>query len=132
MLFSALVSCTAIWLLVTPYLGLETGPRAGVAVAVGIVALILAPLRITSSAARWATAALGLMLGLFNFGPGAPLLSLASLGTCAVLLVIGGIAPQPVAAPAPRVAEEITAKVVAPAPAARATRGPRTLGQALA
>jgi len=132
MLFSALVACTAIWMMVSPYLGLETGFRAVAIVAAGIVALILAPLRITSSTARWTTAALGLGLGLLNFGPMASLGSLANLGTCAVLLIIGGIAPEPVA---PAV-DEITTKVVAPAavsqPAARLPAGRRAFGGALA
>jgi hypothetical protein len=135
MLFSALVACTAVWLMVSPYLGLESGFRAATVVTAGIAALILAPLRITSSTARWSTAALGLALGLLNFGPTAPPGSLANLGTCAVLLIIGGIAPDPVAVPA-HAAEEITAKTAAPAsasvPGVRLPAGRRALGGAMA
>ncbi|HEY8925336.1 MAG TPA: hypothetical protein VIU64_13205 [Polyangia bacterium] len=134
MLFSALAACTAVWMMVSPYLGLESGLRATAIVAAGIAALILAPLRMTSPTARWSTAALGLALGLLNFGPTAPLASLANLGTCAVLLIIGGIAPEPVAIPA-RVAEEVTAKTMAPAsapgPGVRLPAG-RRLGGAMA
>jgi len=136
MLFSALVACTAVWMMVSPYLGLESGFRAAAVVVAGIAALILAPLRITSSTARWSTAGLGLALGLLNFGPAAPLGSLADLGTCAVLLIIGGIAPEPVAAVPARVAEEITAETMAPArasaPGVRLPTGRRALGGATA
>jgi len=136
MLFSALVACTAVWMMVSPYLGLETGFRAVAIVAAGIVALILAPLRITSATARWSTAALGLALGLLNFGPMASLGSLANLGTCAVLLIIGGIAPEPVASVSAPAVDEITTKVVAPAgasqPAVRLPAGRRAFGGALA
>jgi len=136
MLFSALVACTAVWMMLSPYLGLESGLRAAAVVAAGIAALVLAPLRITSSTARWSTAALGLALGLLNFGPAAPVGSLASLGTCAVLLIIGGIAPEPVAVAPARAAEEITTRTVASAstsrPGVRVPAGRRALGGALA
>ena len=135
MLFSALVACTAVWMMVSPYLGLESGFRAAAIVTAGIAALVLAPLRLTSPTARWSTAALGLAVGLLNLGSMASLGSLANLGTCAVLLIIGGIAPEPVAAAHAQADDEITAKVAAPAGsaqlAARYAAGRRALGGAL-
>jgi hypothetical protein len=96
MFLPALGALAAMWLLVSPYLGLEVGTRALLAVTIGIATLILAPLGVWFRSARWAMACGGLVLGFVDLAAFASIGSLASLGTCAVLIILGGIAPEPV------------------------------------
>jgi hypothetical protein len=112
MLFPALGMTTAMWLLVGPLLGVETGLRAALTVGVGFVALVLSPLSLWSRRAGQGLAALGILLGLANFVLFAPIGAYASLASCATALIAAGMAPapSPVREPA-AVAEPVPAPV---------------------
>jgi hypothetical protein len=87
---------TAVWLLMTPYMELEDGPRAVAVVIVGLAVLVLAPLSIWSRRAGSVMALLGVALGMVNFvAPGA-VGSMADLATCGIVLAMAGLAPSPV------------------------------------
>jgi hypothetical protein len=86
---------TAVWLLLAPGLGLQSGPRSAVAVFVGVAALALAPLANWRRAPRALLAALGLALALVNFALPGSAGALADFATCAVALIIAGLAPAP-------------------------------------
>src|SRR5204862_8321703 len=120
--FPSLGALAAMWLLVCPYLGLEVGPRALLAVTIGILTLVLAPPGVRFRSARWAMASLGLVLAFVNFAAYAPMGGLANLGTCAVLIILGGIAPEPVMAGAP---DASTSEAPAASPILRAEARPR-------
>jgi hypothetical protein len=116
MLFPALGTTTAIWLIVGPLLGIETDLRATLTVGVGVVALVLSPLSLWSRRAGNALAALGFFLGFANFVLFAPIGAYASLATCAASLIAAGMAPEPVPADAASLAEP------QPAPVAKRAR----------
>jgi len=92
----ALGATTAVWLMLAPALNLESGPRATLSIASGVVAFVLAPAGVWSRAARVATAWLGLALALVNFVLPCSIEALASLATCGMALIMAGIAPWPV------------------------------------
>jgi hypothetical protein len=117
MFFPALGALAAMWLLVSPYLGLEVGTRALLAVTLGMATLILAPLGVWFRPARWAMACVGLVLGFVDLAAFGSIGSLASLGTCAVLIILGGIAPEPVVT-------VTRSEARAPSPIVRADRRP--------
>src|SRR5262249_7892896 len=96
MLFPALALTTAMWLLAAPLLGLETGVRADICVAVAALALVLAPLSLWSRKAGGGLPVLGGLLGFGTFGLDASALALTSFGASAVGLIAGGMAPVPV------------------------------------
>ena len=101
MLSPALSATVGAWLILCPYMGLETGPRAVLATAVGWAAVLLSPLGIWRSGARWAVAAMGTALGLFTLAvPPSTLGSLINWATSAVLLAVAGMVPSPVVIPA--------------------------------
>jgi hypothetical protein len=114
MLFPAIGLTTAVWLLMAPLLGLETGFRAGLGIAVGVAVAVLLPLGYLDRRANVATAALGIFMGFANFFLPAPTLAYASYATCAVLLIVAGLPAWPVvdgvrvvvAAPVPVVAPD--------------------------
>jgi hypothetical protein len=95
MLFPALSAATATWLLLTPYLGMETGSRAVLAVTVGAAALILSPLSLYSRVAAKTLVLLGALLALVNFVDPQGIGNLVNYATAAVGLVIAGAAPHP-------------------------------------
>src|SRR6185369_3203788 len=84
MLFPALGLTAAIWLVVTPLLGIEVGFRADLAVAAGLLAVVLLPVGVWFRKASAAAAAVGIFLGVANFVLDAPIGAYASLATCAV------------------------------------------------
>ena len=96
MLFPALGAVTAMWLVLCPFLDLETGYRAVLATWVGGGALVLAPLGIWFRQARWASAALGTLLGVVALFDPPALGGLANFIACGSALVVAGMAPQPV------------------------------------
>jgi hypothetical protein len=96
MLFPALGTITAIWLLTAPLLSLESGFRAAFIIAVAVAVLVLAPLSIWYRRAGFAVAALGILLGFANLGLSAPIAALASVATSAFFLIVAGMAPQPI------------------------------------
>jgi len=91
----ALAATTAIWLLLAPVLGLQSGPRSTIGVAVGVAALLLAPLGMWTRGARAALGALGLALALVNLVLPGSIGSLADFATCAAALMIAGGLPAP-------------------------------------
>lgn len=115
MLFPAIGLTTAVWLLMAPLLGLETGFRAGLGMAIGLAVAVLLPLGYVNRRANVATAALGIFMGFANFFLPASTLAYASFATCAALLILAGLPPWPVvdgvrvviAAPAPVVARDM-------------------------
>jgi len=126
MLFPALGTVTAMWLLFTPLIGLETGFRATVAVAFGLAALVLAPLSVRFRSAGLGLAVLGAVLSVINFielGTGGMNgmngMMMASFASCAVALVIAGMAPMPVVVPAAELetAPPVGQAIPAPLPA---------------
>ncbi len=96
MFFSAVGMMTAMWLVISPLLGVDTGFRAGLAVAIGIVAMILAPLGLWSPAARRVVVWAGLLLAFVNFVVPGTVLGMANFAACGSFLIIGALAPQPV------------------------------------
>ena len=97
MLTPALSATVGAWLILCPFMGLETGPRAILATLVGWAAVLLSPLGIWRPGARWAVAAMGTALGLFTLAvPPSTLGSLVNWATSAVLLAIAGVMPTPV------------------------------------
>jgi hypothetical protein len=97
MLSPALSATVGAWLILCPYMGLETGPRAILATAVGWAAVLLSPLGIWRPGARWAVAAMGTALGLFTLAvPPSTLGSLINWTTSGVLLALAGMIPTPV------------------------------------
>lgn len=99
MLFPALGLTTAIWLLMGPFMGIETGARAVLTVGVGALVAVMAPLALRYRAAAWAVVALGAALGVANLLMSVSIASDASLATAAFALVLAGAAPQPVSLP---------------------------------
>lgn len=95
MLFPALGTMAATWLIMVPLFGLETGFRADLSIAAGILALPLALWSGWSSRAGVAVTVLGLILCLVNFTVAAPIGSLANFATCCTALAISGMAPRP-------------------------------------
>jgi hypothetical protein len=98
MLSPALGAVTAVWLMLAPALELETGARAYLAIASGIVAFVLSPLSIWSRPARGALASVGLAIALLNFFLPCSIEALANLATCGMTLILAGLAPSPVVA----------------------------------
>jgi hypothetical protein len=96
MLFPVVGAVTAMWLLASPLVGLETGFRAALAIGVGLAALVLAPLGIWSGWARRSVAVLGMALALVSFADPPSIGALASFAACATALVVAGAAPSPV------------------------------------
>ena len=96
MLFPAIGLTTAVWLLMAPLLGLETGVRAGVGITVGLAVAVLLPLGYLNQRANVATAAFGIFMGFANFFLPATTLAYASFATCAVLLIVAGLPAWPV------------------------------------
>jgi hypothetical protein len=96
MLFPAIGLTTAIWLLFAPWLGVETGVRAGMGITVGAMTMVLLPLGIWNSRATAAVAGLGIFLGFANFFLVASVGGYASLAASSVFLVMAGTAPWPV------------------------------------
>lgn len=114
MLFPALGLTTAMWLLMGPLMGVETGGRAVLTVTVGVLVLVFGILGVRYRAAAWVVAALGGLLGFVNLLTSAPIESCASLATCAVALLAAGAAPQPVVlASTPAAAAPVEAAAVA-------------------
>ena len=96
MLFPALGMTTAVYLMMTPLLGLESGLRAVLCVGVGVACAVLAPLSVRySKAGAWMTA-LGIVLGTANLVVDAPIGAFASLSIAALGLLFGGTALVPV------------------------------------
>ena len=119
MLFPAIGLTTAVWLLMAPLLGLESGVRAGLGIAVGVAVAVLLPLGFLYRRANVATAALGIFMGFANFFLPGPTLALASFATCSVLLILAGLPAWPV----------VTGTVVAmPVPVAAIARDTQTTG----
>jgi hypothetical protein len=119
----ALGMVTAVWLLMTPYMELEDGPRAVAAVIVGLASLGLAATSVWSRRAGLLMAVLGLGLAMMNFvSPGA-VSSMADLATCGVVLAMAGLAPSPVVNRLPAVTA-IGARPVAKEPAVGFRRQP--------
>lgn len=92
----AIGATTAIWLMLAPALELESGPRAYLSIASGVIAFVLAPAGLWSRTARVAIAWLGLTLALVNFVLPCSIEALASLATSGLALILAGIAPWPV------------------------------------
>ena len=92
----ALGMLTAVWLLMTPYMELEDGPRAVAVVMVGLATLVLAPLSVWSRRAGSVMALLGVGLGMVNFVVPGAVSSMADLAACGVVLAMAGLAPSPV------------------------------------
>ena len=92
----ALSMLTAVWLLMTPYMELEDGPRAVAVVMVGLATLVLAPLSVWSRRAGSVMALLGVGLGMVNFVVPGAVSSMADLAACGVVLAMAGLAPSPV------------------------------------
>jgi hypothetical protein len=94
------------WLLFTPLIGLETGFRATVAITFGLAALVLAALSVRFRSAGRGLALLGALLSVINFvhlgtgGLNGMNGMMANFASCAVALVIAGMAPLPVVVPA--------------------------------
>lgn len=113
----ALGMLTAVWLLLAPFVELETGARLTSAVVVGLASLVLAPLSIWSRRAGPAMAVLGVALSALNFIAPGSVGSMADLATCGVLLAIAGLAPSPVAEVLPAVSaiegDVVTARIEA-------------------
>jgi hypothetical protein len=99
----------AIWLLSVPLLGLETGSRAALCVAVGLVALVASPLAFWFRRPAVVLVALGILIGFANFALDAPMVAAASLAACSVGLIAAGAAPVPVTMPATAAAVEVPA-----------------------
>ena len=114
MIFPAIGLTTAVWLLMAPLLGLESGVRAGLGIAVGVAVAVLMPLGFLYRRANVATAALGIFMGFANFFMPGTTLAYASFATCSVLLIYAGLPAWPVvdgvrvvlAAPVPVVARD--------------------------
>lgn len=125
MLFPVIGAVSAMWLLISPLIELETGVRALLAVSVGAAALVLAPLGIWSRRARSALAALGWIIGLANFVLLPQMGGLANFAVCGVALVVAGMAPQPVTVADDGAAARATPDMVpARQPTPRAARAP--------
>ena len=86
----ALSMLTAVWLLMTPYMELEDGPRAVAVVIVGLATLVLAPLSVWSQRAGSVMALLGVGLGMVNFVVPGAVSSMADLAACGVVLAQPG------------------------------------------
>lgn len=112
----ALGMLTAVWLLLAPFVELETGARLTSAVVVGLASLVLAPLSIWSRRAGPAMV-LGVALSALNFIAPGSVGSMADLATCGVLLAIAGLAPSPAAEVLPAVSaiegDVVTARIEA-------------------
>jgi len=98
MLSPALGALAAVWLMLSPALELEVGPRAYLVIAAGVTAFVLSPLTIWSRPARGALAALGLAIALINFVLPCSIEALACLATAGAALIVAGLAPSPVVA----------------------------------
>jgi hypothetical protein len=98
MLSPAFGAITAVWLMLVPALQLETGARAHVAIASGVIAFVLSPLSVWSRTARGVMAWVGLTLALVNFFLPCPIEALANFATCGMALILAGLAPSPVVA----------------------------------
>ena len=96
MWFPVLGMTTAIWLLSASLVGLEVGLRAGLAVAVGSAALMLAPLAVWSPACQRGLGILGAILGFANFGLSGGVTAEASFVVSAIALLFAGMAPHPI------------------------------------
>lgn len=98
MLSPALGAITAVWLMLVPALQLETGARAYLAIASGVVAFVLSPLSVWSGTARGVMAWVGLTVALLNFFMPGSIEALANFATCGMCLIVAGLAPSPVVA----------------------------------
>jgi disulfide bond formation protein DsbB len=106
---------TAVWLLMTPLMELEDGPRAVAVIVVGLATLVLAPLSVWSRRAGSLMALLGAALGIVNFVVPGLAGSMADLATCGIVLAIAGLAPSPVVNKLPAVAAPVARSVATPA-----------------
>ena len=95
MLFPALGMSAATWLMMSPLFGLETGLRAGISVAAGILALPLAVGSIWSARAGAALTAVGMILCFIDLTTGSSISSMANYAACGSALAIAGMAPMP-------------------------------------
>jgi|GEM_PF-3825977 len=98
MISPAIGALTAVWLMLSPALDLEAGPRAYLVIAAGVTAFVLSPLTIWSRPARGALAAVGLAIALINFVLPCSIEALACLATAGAALIVAGLAPSPVVA----------------------------------
>lgn len=118
MLFHALGMTAATWLMMSPLFGLETGFRAGISVAAGILALPLAFASIWSVRSGVALTAVGMILCFIDLATGSSIGSMANYATCGSALAIAGMAPVPVSTFTVSTADEVptTPTRVAPQP----------------
>lgn len=107
----ALGTMTAVWLLMTPLMELEDGPRAVAVIIVGLATLVLAPLSVWSRRAGSLMALLGVALGMVNFVVPGAVSSMADLATCGIVLAMAGLAPSPVVNKLPAVVAPATRPV---------------------
>jgi hypothetical protein len=98
----------ALWLVVAPLLGIETGFRAGLSVACGVAAILLSLASIWRFGAGIALTALAFLLSLVNFLVEGTFGGMASYASCAVALAVAGMAPIPHSASAPTSSDENT------------------------
>ena len=85
----------ALWLMVAPLMGIETGFRAHLSLATGIVTLVLSVASIWRFSAGVAMAAVALLLAVVNLLAPASMGGLASYAFCAAALAIAGMSPRP-------------------------------------
>lgn len=122
MIFPALGMMSAAWLFIVSFLGLETGFRADLAVATGLIAFPLALASVWSFRAGIVMTAIGVILAIANL-----LLpttgSLASLAVASAALAIAGMAPEPVVENRP-VKEEEASKAMSRTPPPHSSQDP--------
>ena len=114
MLYPALGTLTAVWLLINPLIDLESGQRSVLAVAVGAASLVLAPLGLWYRPARGIIAALGAILAFVNFVDPSSVGSMANFAASGFALIATGMALQPASGVhAASATEEVTARYTA-------------------
>lgn len=91
----------ALWLIVAPLLGIETGFRAGVSVLCGAAAILLALVSIWRFAAGIGLAVVALVLQLVNLLVAGTFGGVASFAFCTAALAVAGMAPHPRVTAAP-------------------------------
>jgi hypothetical protein len=122
MIFPALGMMSAAWLLIVSFLGLETGFRADLALAAGLIAFPLALASVWSFRAGIVMTAIGVMVAIANL-----LLptsgGLASLAVAAAAMAVAGMAPQPVVETTP-IEQEDASKEMSRTPPPHTTQDP--------
>jgi len=112
MLYPALGTLTAIWLLLNPLIDLESGQRSVLAVAVGVLSLVLAPLGLWYRPARGIIAALGAILAFVNFVDPGSVGAMANFAASGFALIATGMALQPNSGiPEAIAGEDVTARL---------------------